>query len=50
MKKIVKLFAAIALITPFFFTACDNPAFDGVINDVVSEDATVSGCKEKRCD
>ena len=43
MKKIVKLFAAIALITPFFFTACDNPAFDGVINDVVSEDATVSG-------
>lgn len=43
MKKIVKLFAAIALITPFFFTACDNPAFNGISTDVESEDATVSG-------
>lgn len=43
MKKIVKLFAAITLILPFFFSGCDNPAFYGVTNDVVSEDATASG-------
>ena len=43
MKKIVKLFTTLALITPLFFTACDNPAFYGISNDVESEDATVSG-------
>ena len=43
MKKIIKLLATISLLAPFFFAGCDNPAFYGVSNDVVSEDATVSG-------
>ncbi|MBQ7753271.1 MAG: hypothetical protein IJR80_06410 [Treponema sp.] len=43
MKKIIKLLATISLLAPFFFAGCDNPACYGVSNDVVSEDATVSG-------
>ena len=43
MKKIIKLFAASALLISLFFTGCDNPAFYGISQDVVSEDATVSG-------
>lgn len=43
MKKIIKISALFGLLLPLAFTSCDNPAFYGVSEDVVSEDATVSG-------